>query len=191
MGGIFNNPTYARRYTSRQRKYFDAKKTDRKVVKHEQKLQIEFCEYMRRRNPNVHFISDTGSGAFNSAYEKETHNKQQSAPGMPDITVFASRRGWHALLIELKADGAKLRRARNGTTVAVRKDSRGRIIERDYKIRMKGDWYDLHIERQATRHEELKKERYLAVFCVGIAEAKRIYDWYFDIEPEPENATIF
>lgn len=190
MGSIFGNPTYPTRATSRQRKYFAAKKTDRKrVVKHEQQEQIAICNWMREVLPTVHFRCDTGSGGFSSAYEKDTHNKQQSSPSEPDIMIFAARQGYHGLLIELKATGTELKMKRDGRSIRVIKDSKGRIKERDYKIRKKGDWASLHIEKQAKIIQDYRDNwNYFATFAVGEEEAKSIISRYFGL---PQPSTLF
>lgn len=160
--------------------YLNNKKTDRKNVKREEDLQIELCQWIKEVLPNVHFRSDTGSGAFNSKYAKTTHNKQQSSDSLPDLTIFAARRGYHGLMLELKADGVNLKKKRDGTKIIVKKRN-GMIIERDYKIRLKGDWSTLHIEKQAQRMIELRKAGYLAMFGVGLEKCKEIIAWYFNI----------
>jgi hypothetical protein len=190
MGSIFGNTSIQpKRYTSRQRKYFDGRKTDRaQVVKHEQKEQIAICDWMREVLPGIHFRCDTGSGGFSSAYEKATHNKQQSSPSEPDIMIFAARQGFHALLIELKATGSELKMRRDGRTIRVIKDKKGRVVERDYKIRKKGDWASLHIEKQAHVLEDYRKQGYFAMFAVGENHAKEIISRYFEL---PTNSTLF
>lgn len=190
MGSIYGNPTVRARST-RQLNYLKDKKTDRgRNNKAEEQIQIELCAWMREVIPDIHFRSDTGSGAYNSKYAKNTHNKQQSASELPDVTIFAARRGYHGLFIELKKDGTNLKMKRDGTKIRVRKDRKGRIIERDYKIRKKGDWSSLHIEKQAQRMTELRKSGYLAMFSVGLDKAKEIVAWYFDLKL-PKNEQLF
>lgn len=184
MGSIFGDPVYTNtRRSVRQRRYLSSKKTDRKRnEQRERQLQIDLCDWIREVLPNVHFRSDTGSGAFNSKYEKNLHNRQQSSDSEPDLMIFAARHGYHGLLIELKADGVKLKKVRDGTKIIVRKDSRGRVIERDYKIRLKGDWSTLHIEKQAKVLEDYQKNwNYFACFAVGLDQAKEIISRYFGL----------
>lgn len=192
MGSIFKDSTYSKPvFSKRQANYLRTRKTDRKRnEKKEQNIQIELCDWLRDTLPNVHFRSDTGSGAFNSKYEKNTHNRQQSSDSLPDITIFASRHGYHALMIELKADGVNLRKKRDGTKILVKKDTRGRIIEKDYKIRLKGDWSSLHIEKQALRIQELREAGYCATFAVGLESAKKQVCKYFDM-PYYEPTELF
>ena len=195
MGSVFANPTPQKYHPYyRQKTYLQSRKTDRgHVVKHEQGVQLELCDWIRKTFPGVHFRSDTGSGAFNSKFEKNTHNQQQSARGLPDLTIFAMCRGYGALCIELKAEDAKLKRARDAKKMLTIKDSRGRIVERDYKLRKAGDWLNPHIERQAKRIEELKKAGYCAGFGVGLERSKQFICWYFEVPyaPPPENAELF
>lgn len=179
MGSIFGTAA-TRSRTTRQRAYLEGKKTDRKQVKHEETMQLQLCQWLRDTFPQVHFRSDTGSGAFNSKLAKNTHNLQQSSDSLPDITIFSARRGYHALMLELKADGVELKMKRDGRTVRVTKRN-GRVIERDYKIRKKGDWATLHIEKQASRMVELREAGYLAMFAVGLEKSKEIICWYFDV----------
>lgn len=182
-----------RPFSHRQAQYLKSKRTGKKHVKREQQMQIELCDWMRATFPGVHFRSDTASGAFSSQHEKEIHNQQQSDRGLPDITIFAMQHGYGALCLELKADGETLKCKRDSSVLKVTKDRRGRIIERDYKIRKKGDWKNLHIERQANRIEELKRAGYMAGFVVGIEQAMKVICWYMGVEYEPpvKNATLF
>ena len=184
MGSILGDPIVRQNVRSkRQLNYLNSKKTDRKKVeKKEQDLQILICDWLKHTVPGVHFRSDTGSGAFNSKYEKDTHNKMQSGTAEPDLMIFAARRGYHGLLIELKAEGTNLKKKRDGTKILIKKDSRGRIIERDYKIRLKGDWSSLHIENQAKVLQDYRENwGYCAAFGVGEVQIKKLICWYFNI----------
>jgi hypothetical protein len=194
MCSVLKNPSLTRRryITSRQRSYLQALTTDRpRVVKHEQSEQAQFVDWFREVLPDVHLRSDTGSGAFNSNYAKEQHNRQQSHKNEPDIMIFAKRHGYGGLLIELKQTGFELRMKRDGRKIRVYKDKRGRIIERDYKIRKKGDWASLHIERQAANLLDYEQNwGYCARFAVGLEHAKKLISWYFDL-PYVENGELF
>lgn len=194
MGSVFQNPsTLTKTKTSvRQKRYLRARKTDRpRVVKHEQSEQIQLCDWIKKTLPGVHFRSDTGSGAFNSQHEKNVHNRQQSSNSEPDLMIFAARHGYHGLLIELKATGFELRMRRDGRTIRIYKNSKGKITGRDYKIRKKGDWVSLHVERQADTLLDYEKNwGYCARFAVGLEHAKKLICWYFDID-YVENLELF
>lgn len=79
---------------------------------------------------------------------------------------------------------------RDGHKIRVYKDKKGRIIERDYKIRKKGDWASLHIEQQANVLLDYEAKGYFARFAVGLEHAKKLISWYFDL-PYQENTEIF
>lgn len=193
MGSIFSGHDIPSRvYTTKQGKYLRSKKTDRKVTKKEQAEQIEICDWLRQTLPGVHFRCDTASGGFSSKYEKEVHNRQQSGTGEPDIMIFAGRKGYHGLLIELKATGTNLKMKRDGRSIRVYRDSKGRIIDRDYKVRKKGDWSSLHIERQALVLSDYRKNwGYFACFAVGRDEAIEIISRYFDLPKQSKIDTYF
>lgn len=190
MAGIFYTAQPKGR-SLRQQKYLNAKKTDRpKNVKTEQGITIEYCDWLRATFPGVHFRTDTASGAFNSKHEKDLHNRQQSSTSEPDITIMAARRGYHGLVIEIKADGVNLKMRRDGSKIRVYKDGKGKIIERDYKIRLKDDWASLHIEKQARVLEDYNKIGYFGRFGVGLEALKRLTCWYMD-HPYLENESMF
>lgn len=202
MGSIYGGTVRKRRAVSnRQQNYFRSKTTDRKVVKHELVVTVQACQWLREVLPGVHFRTDTASGAFNSEHEKQLHMSQQSSDSEPDITILAARRGYHGLVIELKADGVELKMQRNGTKIRVKrkrvpmskKHPEGwKIVERDYKVRMKGDWANLHVEKQALCLEDYNKQGYLGRFCIGLEGFKRLVCWYFDIEyiAPPQNLEL-
>lgn len=202
MPPIFKNPTLPqRRYpTTRQRQYFKARKDPerKRVIKHEQGIQNELCDWFKQVLPGEHFISDTGSGAFNSDYAKEQHNRQQSHKQEPDVKILAMRRGFGAMVLELKADcphpqkhfDCMIKMRRDGTKIRVYKDKKGRIIERDYKIRKKGDYISLHVERQAAVLADYNARGFFARFGLGLEHSKRLICWFFDI-PYTENKRLF
>lgn len=209
MGSIFANQsirTPSKRsfpMSHRKAQYIAAKavtKTDRKQVqKKELELTIEYCKWLRETFPGVHFRTDTGSGDFSSEWEKEEHNKQQSSTKLPDITILAMRRGYGALMQEIKADGEELKMKRNGTKIRVKRKrvppskrypTGWKILERDYKVRLKGDWASLHIEQQHDKIEELRAAGYAAMFGVGLEQLKEQACWYFDT-PYIKNVELF
>lgn len=200
MGSVFKNPTIPRAHTqrpfvnARRAKYLHEKKTDRAPnEQRELNEQLAFCAWLKSAVPNVHFRADTSAGDWNSKHIKNRDTLQRSAKGLPDITIYAARHGYHSLLIEFKATGEELKMKRDGRTIRVRKDKRGKVIESDYKIRKIGDWKDLHTERQHNRHVELQADGFLSVFAVGLEQAKEITCRYFDLpyEKPAETAELF
>lgn len=193
MQSVLKNPPLyrRRRVTNLQRQYLQSRTTDRKrVIKHEQKIQVELCDWFKQVLPGEHFISDTGSGAFNSEWAKEQHNRQQSHRYEPDVKILAARHGKHGLLIELKRDGFKLKMSRDGHKIRLYKDKKGRIIDAGTKVRKKGDWVSLHIERQAAVLLDYESKGYVARFAVGLEHAKKLVRWYFDLPDEVISSSI-
>jgi len=200
MPSVLRNPTIPRRVISyRQAQYLSTRKTDRKrVEKRERNIQLELRNWFVDKFPGVHFVSDTASGAFSSQWEKQQHTELQSHKDEPDIEIRYPRKGFCALLIELKADcthtpkhkDCMIRMRSNGRKIKVYKDKKGRIIERDYKIRMKGDYINLHTERQAATLDYYNSIGYCARFGLGLEHAKQIICAYFDV-PYEENSELF
>lgn len=201
MPPVLKNPTiYKKRYTTLQKRYLSDRKTDRpRVQKREQSIQNELCDWFKQVLPGEHFRSDTGSGAYNSDYAKEQHNRQQSHKHEPDITILAMRRGYGAMVLELKDEGTELKMRRDGTKIRIRtkkvppskKYPEGiKIIERDYKIRKKGDWASLHLEQQAEVLLDYERRGYFARFAIGLTHAKKLIRWYFDL-PDEGNSELF
>ena len=59
------------------------------------------------------------------------------------------------------------------------------------KIRNKGDWASLHIERQAANLlDDEQNWGYCARFAVGLEHAKQLASWYVDL-PYEENSELF
>jgi hypothetical protein len=46
-----------------------------------------------------------------------------------------------------------------------------RILKDDYKLRKRGDWWDLHTELQAATLDALQDQGYVAQFAVGCDQA--------------------
>ncbi|HLG78322.1 MAG TPA: hypothetical protein VKX46_18050, partial [Ktedonobacteraceae bacterium] len=152
--------------------------------------QDEFCDWFKQVLPGVHLRSDTGSGAYNSEWAKQQHQRQQSHRGEPDIVIYAARHNFHALMIEMKPTGFQLRMQRDGHKIRVYKDRKGRVIGSDYKVRKKGDWVNLHVEEQARCLEDYNHAGYLARFAVGLDAAKKLVRYYFDL-PDEDTAELF
>jgi hypothetical protein len=111
---------------------------------------------------------------------------------------MAMRKGYGSMLIEIKADcphttkhfDCMIRMRRDGTKVRVYKDKKGRIIESDYKIRKKGDYVSLHVERQALILEDYNSKGFFARFGLGLEHSKRLIRWYFSL-PDERNGKLF
>lgn len=162
----------------------------------ETQLQEELAEYLITKYPDVMFHSDYGSGAKLNPKQSAVQMRQNGGrKGWPDMFIAEPRHyfytravnmgvveaeGWYrGLFLELKKDGTKLIRD---------KDAR-KILKGEAKLRKKGDWWDSHIEEQATVLEGLRERGYCAEFAVGRREAIRIIDEYLGGESGKERVS--
>lgn len=144
--------------------------------KSEHEIQVDVCQYIKKRYPDVIFTSDLASGMNLGAHVGGMNTRLRSSKSIPDVTVYEPKNSdlfengilFCGLLIELKRDGVKLKRD---------KDAK-KILKDDYKLRLKGDWYDLHIEEQALMHERLRRKFYKVEFACGYDEAIKLIDEY-------------
>lgn len=141
-----------------------------KPVKHEEKVQMRLCEYVRVKYPNVIFECDLASGTRLTIGQAVKHKAMRSNRGMPDFRIFHRNDAFYGLFLELKKDGENIHCMRDGK----------KIVKGDYKVRKKGDWSDIHIEEQAKVLSALNKQGYWAEFAIGFNEAVRQVDTYLD-----------
>lgn len=119
----------------------------------EKTLHRAICDYIRLQYPDVQFNSDA-SGVRLTIKPATEMKALRSSRGFPDLMIFEPRAGYHALFIEIKAEGTVL------------------------KIR-NGDWIaDKHVREQAAFMEVINKKGYRAEFAVGFDNAKAIIDGY-------------
>lgn len=140
-------------------------------------LQKSLAVHMRANYPGVIFRSDGGGLPLNKAQAGIFKSMQESS-GYPDFFIAHQSRGYAGCYVELKADNTVLRRPKDGK----------KLVQGDYKIRKKGDWYNMHIEEQAACMKRLSKAGYFCRFAVGIDAAKQVVDWYMNV---PKTKTMF
>lgn len=120
----------------------------------ESDLQVQVADYLRLRYPKVLFHSDYGSGLKLTKGQAMKQKRQNGGRrGWPDMCVAEPRNGLHALFIELKAKGVRLKK----------KD---------------GTWASEHLAEQNGVLQALSNKGYAAYFAVGFEEAKQIIDDY-------------
>ena len=123
----------------------------------ESDLQAQVADYLRLRYPKVLFHSDFGSGIMLTKGQAIKQKRQNGGRrGWPDMCVAEPRNGLHALFIELKAKGVRLKK----------KD---------------GTWASEHLAEQNEVLQALSNKGYAAYFAVGFEEAKQIIDDYLGI----------
>lgn len=120
----------------------------------ESDLQVQVADYLRLRYPKVLFHSDYGSGLKLTKGQAIKQKRQNGGRrGWPDMCIAEPRNGLHALFIELKAKGVRLKK----------KD---------------GTWASEHLAEQNEVLQALSNKGYAAYFAVGFEEAKQIIDDY-------------
>lgn len=150
----------------------------------EENLQVMVADYLRLQYPNVLFHSDYGSGINltigQAVIQKRLNGGRRAWPDMfiarhkmlPVANEYAPDgygvRCFGGLFLEIKKKGTKLKRERDCK----------KILKGETKLRKAGDWWDKHIEEQAEKLEQLRKEGYKAEFAVGLEEAKDLVDNY-------------
>jgi hypothetical protein len=125
-----------------------------KRKKNEEKIQLAVCGYLSMQYPNVVFCCDLASGLKLPIHLAARHKRMRSEKGIPDITIYASRGDYKALLLELKA---------NDSGVFLKDGSLSN---------------SKHIISQRTVHEKLQKEGYKVEFVEGFDHAKSVIDEY-------------
>lgn len=121
--------------------------------------------------PHVPIRTDYAAGLKLTMGQAVKHKAMQGgARAWPDFQAATAKGGYHGLFMEFKKDGVKLIRD---------KDAR-KILKGDYKLRKKGDWWDLHTEEQAHVLAKLRAEGYAATFAVGIEQIRQYSDMYMD-----------
>lgn len=124
----------------------------------EYELQKYVCQYLELQYPDVLFVS-TGI-PFNLRPEQGARIKAINKNGFkcPDLLILAGRRGYHGLLIELKAK------------TIYKKD--GSLLKNE------------HVEAQDASMSRLRRKDYWCQFAVGLDEAKEAIDWYLKGEKQ-------
>jgi hypothetical protein len=135
-----------------------------KLVKHEESIQRQVCQYLRLQYPHVIFRSDYASGLHLTAHQARLHAAMQSGRAWPDLFVYHPRKvdgqQYAGLALELKKEGTVIT-LKNGNMTA-----------------------NLHIREQAAMLDELSKRGYWADFAVGFDDAINKIDHYMG---KPEN----
>ncbi len=146
----------------------EEKKKSKKPVKHEEKIQIRLCEYVRVKYPHVIFECDLASGTKLTIGQAVKAKAMRSNRGMPDFRIFHKVSRYNGLFLELKKEGEKL---------TLTRDSK-KMTKGDYKIRKAGDWADIHIEEQFDVLCKLVAQDFSANFAIGLEDAIKRVDFY-------------
>ena len=131
----------------------------------EAELQKQVAIYLRMQYPEAMFHSDFGSGAKLTPWQAKVQKVQNGGRrAWPDLfiaepSVIAGEglrptKKYHGLFIELKKEGVRLRKKKDGS------------------------WATPHIEEQAEILAELRNRGYMAEFAVGFEQALDLIDDY-------------
>jgi len=129
------------------------------MMTNEALLQEHVAQYLRLQYPSVLFHSDYGSGVRltpgQAMRQKRMNGGRRAWPDLfiAESVVAEDGRGAYGLFIELKKEGARLKKKN-------------------------GEWASPHLAEQAEMLENLRNKGYRAEFAVGFDEAKKILDDY-------------
>lgn len=144
----------------------------------EQSVHLQVAMYLKYQYLDVIFRTDFAAGVRMTMHQAVKHKALQSGRAYPDLFIAQPMSHvsmdryatvtYHGLFLELK---------RPGTVLTRPKDAKA-PLKGETKLRLKGDWFDGHIEEQAEMLQRLRKLGYKAEFCCGFSEAKAIIDEY-------------
>ncbi len=119
----------------------------------EKSLHRSVCNYLRLQFPGVLFNSDLAGSMRLTIGQAVAMKALRSDRGFPDLAIYAARKGYHALFIELKKEG-------------------------EVVFNKKGFPVTPHIAEQFLIIERLNLQGYKAVFAVGFDQAIKIIKEY-------------
>lgn len=135
----------------------------------EDTVHQQAVQYLSLRYRDTPIRTDYAAGLGLNKVQARKHARMQgNTRAWPDIQVAQPVKLYHGLYIELKAPDVELFMRRDGSTQ--RQD--------DYKVRLKGDWANIHYEEQAATLAKLRELGYWADFAVGFDEFQQILDNY-------------
>lgn len=127
----------------------------KKSGKHEEKIQLAVCDYIRNQYPGVIFFCDLASGMKLPIWIASRNARMRSSRGLPDLFIAHRGLGGPGMFIELKKDGTRLK---NGDMP-------------------KSD----HIKEQAEILHQLRTIGFRAEFACGYDEAVKLIDKYLGV----------
>jgi hypothetical protein len=122
----------------------------------EHQMYEQIARYLQLQYPKVIYRFDLAADLKLTAGQAAKHKRIHNRRGYPDLFIAEPRNGLHALFIELKAKGVRLKK----------KD---------------GTWASEHLAEQNEVLQALSNKGYAAYFAVGFEEAKQIIDDYLGI----------
>jgi hypothetical protein len=148
-----------------------------KKKKHEERIQLQVCNYLKLQYPHVIFTCDVASGLHLPIFLGALHKRMRSSRGIPDLFIahpgkwnnVANKYSFNGLFIELKKDKSEIYLVDGSTLKKAKKQiKKGKIVVEEYD----------HIDEQNKILNRLKLAGYAACFACGFDEAKKIIDEY-------------
>ena len=135
----------------------------------EDTVHTQAVQYLSLRYRDIPIRTDYAAGLGLTKVQARKHARLQgNTRAWPDLQVAKPSKHYHGLFIELKAPDVELFMKRDGTVQR----------QGDHKVRLKGDWANVHYEEQAETIAKLRALGYWADFAVGFDEFQAIVDNY-------------
>ena len=136
------------------------------MIKKEELLHLNVCDYLRKNYPDVLFRTDFSSGMKMSPGQAAKHKKFQKSRAWPDLFIAESG------VVEFKEDGLIAHLRKNGMFLELKADGT-KLYKKDGTLRK-----NEHIEEQAEMLDKLNESGYYARFAVGYDQAIQIITDY-------------
>lgn len=138
----------------------------------ENDLYEQLAYYLNTRYRGVIYHFDL-SGLWTPSHKLRNLYGRLNSRAWPDLFIAHPKvpdngKLYSGLFLELKKDGTKLVREKDGT----------KVLNGDFGLRLRGHWWDAHIEEQAEYLAALRKAGYKAEFAVGFEQAVELIDFY-------------
>lgn len=128
------------------------KETKRRRIENE--IQLQVCDYLKKKYPNIIFMCDLASGMNLGKFIGGMNRRLRSSRGLPDLFIACPKVPYFGLFIELKTESCRLK---NG---GIKKTE--------------------HHQEQAAILTRLQYHGYKASFACGLQEAIALIDRYFN-----------
>lgn len=129
------------------------------MIKKEENLHLEVCDYLRRNYPDVLFRTDFSSGMKMTPWQAAKHKKFQKSRAWPDLFIAESG------VVKFKEGNLIINLRKNGMFLELKADG-VKLYKKDGTLRK-----NKHIEEQAEMLEKLRNGNYYAEFAIGYKDA--------------------
>lgn len=137
-------------------------------MRNEDQIYLQLGQWLQSQHPKIPFHFDLGSGGVLTVGMATRNKRMNPITGWPDFCLPVKRGDYSGLWIEIKTDDE----------VLIRPKDAKKILKDETKLRLKGDWFNDHIEEQAEMLSELRKQGFCAVFGVGFDNCLKIINEY-------------